>query len=115
MLCAEKDGEKHQTPLLNHELGTFICSLKCFPTPLQNTCRGDSEPSHDKMWDGISRLEVQGCSRGLEGPTALRGAGDTAAHADSYDDEAIAAWAIGEGNGENHGQAERAGARESSA
>lgn len=30
-----------------------------------------------------------------------RGAGDTAAHAESYDGEAMATWAIGEGNGEN--------------
>lgn len=28
---------------------------------------GDSEPSHDKLWDGIARLEGQGVSRGLEG------------------------------------------------
>lgn len=66
MLCAERDGEKHQTPLLNHELGTFVCSLKCFLTSLKNTCRGDSKSSYDKVWDGIPRLEVQGSSRALK-------------------------------------------------
>ena len=29
---------------------------------------GDSEPFHDKVWDGIARLEGQGASTGLEGP-----------------------------------------------
>ena len=56
------------------------------------------------MWDGIARLEGQGASRGLEGPTALRGAGNTAAHTKSYDDEAETAGAIGEGRGENQGE-----------
>ena len=65
---------------------------------------GDSEPSHDKVWDGIARLEGQGASRGLEGLTALRGAGNTAACMKSYDDEAVAAGVIGEGNGENQGK-----------
>lgn len=40
-----------------------------------------SEPSHDKMWDGVTRLEGQGASRDLEEPAALRSAGNTAAHA----------------------------------
>ena len=52
------------------------------------------------MWDDIARLEGQGASRGLEGPTALRGAGNTAAHTKSYDDEAVAAGAIGDNNKE---------------
>jgi len=61
---------------------------------------GDSEPSHDKVRDGIARLEGQGAGRGLEGPSALRGAGNTAAHTKLYDGDAVAAGAIAEGNGE---------------
>ncbi len=36
--------------------------------------------------------------------SALRGAGNTAAHTKSYDDEAVAAGAIGEDSGENQGK-----------
>ena len=61
---------------------------------------GDSEPSHDEVWDGIVILEGQGTRRGLEGPSAFRGASNTAAHTKSYDDEAVIAWATGESNEE---------------
>ena len=55
------------------------------------------------MWDDIARLEGQGASRGLEGPTALRGAGNTAARMRSYDG-VVTAGAKGEGSGENQGK-----------
>ena len=45
-----------------------------------------------------------GASKGLEGPVALSGAGNTAAHMKSCGDEAVAAGAIGEGRGENEGE-----------
>ena len=66
--------------------------------------QGDSETSHDEVWSGIAILEGQLASRGLEGPTALRAAGNTAAYTKSYDDEAVTAGAIGEGSGENQGK-----------
>ena len=50
--------------------------------------RGNSEPSLGEVWEGIAILEGQGASRGLEGPIAFRGAGNTAAHTNLYDDEA---------------------------
>ena len=52
------------------------------------------------MWDGIAILEAYGAGRGLEGPSALRGAGNTAAHTKLYDGDAVAAGTIAEGNGE---------------
>lgn len=52
--------------------------------------RRNSEPSHDKVWDGINILEGQGADRGLEGCAALRGAGNTAAHK-LCDDETVTA------------------------
>ena len=58
--------------------------------------RGGSEPSHDKVWDGVAVLEGQGASRGLERPTSLRGAGNIAACTKSSDDTAMTA---GKGNG----------------
>ena len=63
-----------------------------------------SEPSHDKVWDGIARVEGQGASRDLEGPTTQSGAGNTAAHTKLYNDEAVTAGATGEGNGEIQGK-----------
>ena len=52
------------------------------------------------MWCGMAQLEGQGASKGLEERAALRGAGSTAAHTKSYDDEAVAAGAIGDRNKE---------------
>ena len=57
--------------------------------------RRDSEPSYDKVLDGIAILEGHGASRGLEGPAALRDAGNAAAHTKPYDEEAVAAGARG--------------------
>ena len=51
------------------------------------------------MWDGIDALEGQGDIMGPQ-PAALRGAGNTAAHTKSYDDEAETAGAIGDDNGD---------------
>jgi len=55
--------------------------------------RENSKPSYDELWDGIARLEGQSASKDLEGPTALRGASNTAVHMKSYDDEEVAARA----------------------
>jgi len=43
-------------------------------------------------------LERQGAGRGLERPTALRDAVNTAAHTKLHDGEAVNAGATGEGN-----------------
>jgi len=46
------------------------------------------------LWERTARLEGQGASRGPEGPIALRGAGNTVAHTELYDDEAATAGEI---------------------
>ena len=56
------------------------------------------------MWEGVTIIEGQGAGRGLEGPSALRGAGNTAAHTKLYDSEAVTAGATGESNGEIQGK-----------
>lgn len=56
--------------------------------------RGDSEPSHDKVHDGLTRLEGQGASRGHKGPFASRGTANTAACMKSYDDETVATGTV---------------------
>ena len=49
------------------------------------------------MGEGVG----EGAGSGLEGPTALRGAGNSAARTKISDDVALTARATGEGNGEN--------------
>lgn len=64
---------------------------------------GDSDPSHDKVQDGIARLEGHGSSRGPQ-PDALRGAGNIGTYTKSYDYEAMAAGATEEVSEETEGK-----------
>ena len=64
--------------------------------------RGDSECSHDKVWEDATVLE--GTGSGLEAPADLRDADKHVVRTKLLDGEAVTAAATGEGNGKNRGK-----------